>query len=73
VLRELEAGKTVELKYQLVDGNISTHEITLEEGMIYDYCSDDNSSTFCSIREFKYGFYSKAFECNIAEYDTNNT
>ena len=72
VLRELEAGNSVELRYDLGNEHFSTHELTLDEGMIYDYCHEDCSTTVSSVKEFKYIFYCEAFKFKMTELDENN-
>ena len=62
VLAHLEAGKTVELRFQLNYGVFSIHELSLVDGKIEDFSHVDSSTSRYTINDYRKSFHGKAFE-----------
>ncbi|TAK54028.1 MAG: hypothetical protein EPO24_13605 [Bacteroidetes bacterium] len=61
-LTKLKEGKRLELKFYLAGGLFSRHELSLDNGMIVDFSYVDDSTTMTTIKEYKRGFYGRAFK-----------
>jgi len=62
VLGHLEQGKAVELKFNLIGGLYSRHELSLDDGKIIDFSYVDDSTSTYTIKQYKNSFHGKAFQ-----------
>jgi hypothetical protein len=67
VLKLLKQDKAVELKFYLVAGLFSRHELSLEDGKIQDLSYVDSSITTYTIKQYKRSFHGKAFKKHAVE------
>ena len=67
VMKYLEAGKKVELKFHLNGFLFSRHTLTLVGSKIEDESSVDGSTSIYTIEQYKRSFHGRAFKKNAVE------
>ena len=67
VITKLKAGKILELKFNLIGGLYSRHQLSYDDGFIRDESFVDGSVSKTTIARYKKSFYGKAFNKNAVQ------
>ena len=66
-IRKLKDGIILELKFNLISGLYSRHQLSYDDGFIRDESFVDGSVSKITIAKYKKSFYGKAFNKNAVQ------